>query len=107
MSDILLREMMDVIERFNLKNKVLALSADNTNTNFGGEKRLDTCNVYSKLKAKLERDIFGLGCNAHVIHNAYTIDVEGFVRNVFKHFYIFTVRVAKLNEFCDFVGQEY
>ena len=61
----------EVIQKFNLPNKIVALCADNTNTNFGGVRRLDKNNVWRKLEAELEREIIGIGCGAHIIHNRY------------------------------------
>ncbi|KAK0132613.1 hypothetical protein N1851_032481 [Merluccius polli] len=43
-------EIMVVIEKFSLENKVVAFSADNTNTNFGGLNRVGRVNVHTKVE---------------------------------------------------------
>lgn len=48
----------------------MAFSADNTNTNFGGLNRAGRVNVHTKVKDSLQREVIGLGCPAHIIHNA-------------------------------------
>ena len=101
----------EVIQKFNLGNKIVALCADNTNTNFGGCRRLGKTNVWRKLEAELEREIIGIGCGAHIIHNCLQcavdclpIDIKCFTVKVYKYFYIYSVRVAEPKTFCKFVG---
>ena len=79
------------IQKFNLHNKIVALCADNTNTNFGGYRRLGKNNVWRKLEAELWREIIGIGCGAHIIHhclqcavNCLPIDVECFAVKIYK-----------------------
>lgn len=107
-------EVLGVIQKFNLENKVVAFSADNTNTNFGGLNRLGRVNVHTKVKNALQREVIGLGCPAHIIHNTartaldmIPLDVEYLLTKIFGYFHIFTVRVERLKGFCEFVGQEY
>jgi hypothetical protein len=71
-------------------------------------------NVFCKLKKYLNRDVIGLGCVAHMIHNCahssintIPLDIVGLVVKILGYFHIFTVTVEQLNEFCDFVGQQY
>jgi hypothetical protein len=59
-----------VLEEAKLKGKVVSLSADNTNANFGGAKRRGKNNVFERLRNKIKRDIIGVGCAAHIVHNA-------------------------------------
>ena len=54
-SDLQCDMLKKVIQKFNLCNKIVALCADNTNTNFGGCRRLGKNNVWRKLEAELER----------------------------------------------------
>ncbi|KAM3862309.1 interphotoreceptor matrix proteoglycan 2 [Diretmus argenteus] len=49
---------------------VSLLDTDNTNTNFGGLNRAGRVNVHTKVKDSLQREVIGLGCPAHIIHNA-------------------------------------
>lgn len=113
-ADIISSEIMKTIASYELDTKVIGLSADNTNTNFGGLLRRGTENVITKLKTQLNRNIIGLGCNAHIVHNcakaafdSMPIDIEVLVTKIFGYFHIYTVRVERLKDFCDFVGQEY
>lgn len=91
-----------------LKEKVVAFGADNCNTNFGGVERKGQNNVFFRLKELLQRDILGVGCVSHIIHNAFDtacdqlpIEVEHVVVKIFKHFDIFTKRTEALKEICN------
>ena len=92
----------------------MAFCGDNCNTNFGGLERIGSNNVFSKLTEKLKLNVHGVGCAAHILHNAVhksadilPIDIESIVNKIFQHFHIYTVRVEKLKSFCDFVQIEY
>uniref|UniRef100_A0AAZ3RET9 Uncharacterized protein n=1 Tax=Oncorhynchus tshawytscha TaxID=74940 RepID=A0AAZ3RET9_ONCTS len=107
-------EVLAVIQKCNLENKVVALSANNMNTNFGGLNRLGRVNVHTNVKNALQREVIGLGCPAHIIHNTartaldmIPLDVEYLLTKIFGCLDIFTIRVERLKSFCDFVGQEY
>ncbi|XP_053967833.1 uncharacterized protein LOC128869326 [Anastrepha ludens] len=98
-SDIILEYVSTAIQKYSLSEKVVALSADNTNTNFGGVSRQGQKNVYRKLETKLGRSIVGIGCSAHVIHNtvqaaadSLPVDLELISVKIYKFFYIYTVR---------------
>ena len=87
-------EVLVVIQKCNLENKVVAFSADNTNTNFGGLNRLGRVNVHTKVKNALQRDEIGLGCPAHIIHNTVRtaldmmpLDVEYLLTKIFGYFH--------------------
>lgn len=88
-----------ILNKYKLSDKVIAFSADNTNTNFGGIGRKGKNNVYQKLKEKLGRNILGIGCGAHKLHNSVQSasdclphDVEVILFKIYKHFEIFTVQ---------------
>jgi len=88
--------------------KLTAFSADNTNTNFGGRERRGTNNVYYKLQKELSKNIEGVGCPAHILHNTassaadvLSVDVESVVLKIYKYFSIYTVRNERLKSFCD------
>lgn len=113
-SDILTEHVIKTLQSNNLLEKVICYCADNTNTNFGGVNRKGKVNVFTKLQGKLDRKLLGIGCGAHIVHNCVQhgvdqlpIDVEVIVVKIFKFFYIYTVRVARLQEFCEFVGVTY
>jgi hypothetical protein len=56
--------MLDLLE------KVIAVLADNTNTNFYGKKRKGKNNLYYKLQERTSNNLIGIGCSAHVMHSA-------------------------------------
>ena len=64
--------------------------------------------------SSLGRTLIGIGCGAHIIHNAIKtaadcqpIDLECITAKIYSHFYIYSVRVESLKEFCAEVGTEY
>lgn len=88
-------------------DKVVAFGADNTNTNFGNKLRQTKNNVFSHLKTDLGRDIEGIGCPAHILHNTastaadvLSIDIEIIVIKLFKYFSIKNSRIERLKLFC-------
>ena len=62
-------EVLVVIQKCKLQNKVVAFSANNTNTNFGGLNRLGRVNVHTKVKNALQWEVIGLGFPAYINHN--------------------------------------
>jgi hypothetical protein len=66
--------------------------------------------VWQKLETELKRQIIGISCGAHIIHNCLQcavdclpIVIECSAVKVYKYFNICTVRV-ELKNFCDFAG---
>ncbi|XP_078495454.1 uncharacterized protein LOC144750537 [Ciona intestinalis] len=111
---ILSEYLLSVLDRTGLKEKLIGFCADNCNTNFGGIKRRGQKNVFFKVKENLKRNIVGIGCAVHIVHNClqHAVDtlpvcVESLVVKIYKFFYIYTVRVSELKEFCEFVDVEY
>lgn len=99
-----------VISDHGISDKISAFGGDNTNTNFGGVARKGENNVFRKLQNKLNRQILGVGCPAHILHNSIQTgadvlshDIQVIIVKVYNYFSIYTVRVASLKEFCDFV----
>jgi hypothetical protein len=68
-ADRISRHVMKAIANYDSETKVVGLSADNTNTNFGGLLRRGKENVLTKIRSQLNRNIIGVGCNVHIIHN--------------------------------------
>jgi len=107
--------LIKTLKKWNLMEKRIAFSADNCNTNFGGMRRAGTENVYSLLNRKMQKDLIGIGCPAHIIHNAakkkgletLSIDVQSIIMKIYNHFSVYTVRTEELKEFCEFVDIEY
>lgn len=113
-SEILTNQIFDIISKYKISDKIIGFCADNCNTNFGGVARRGKNNVYFRLKELLKRNIIGIGCVAHIIHNCIQnavdilpFDIEVLVVKIYKYFYIYTVRVTELKEFCQFANVEY
>lgn len=112
-SAIITELLNSTVEAWNLKNKFVCFSADNTNTNFGGQSRGGQNNVFARLRA-VNPNMMGIGCAAHVVHNGLKFacdqmpfDVESVVVKTFSHFYIYNVRTATLMDFCESAEEEY
>ncbi|GBP66580.1 hypothetical protein EVAR_47836_1 [Eumeta japonica] len=106
-SDIIVDYLQQVLTDNNLTKKVVAFCGDNTNVNFGGVARRGTNNVLAKLQSSLKKPLIGIGCGAHIIHNAIKsaadglpLDYESIIVKIYSFFYIYTVRVEALKEFC-------
>jgi hypothetical protein len=69
-SDMLLSYVLEVLQKLDLLEKVIAISADNTNMNFGDKKRKGKNNLYYKLQEKTSNNLIGIGCPAHVVQDA-------------------------------------
>lgn len=113
-SEVITNSLIETLKKNKLEDKLAAYCADNANTNFGGVSRKGIKNVYHKLNENLNQNIIGIGCAAHIIHNTIKtaadllpVDVETVVEKIYFHFYIFTVRVETLKNFCDEAGVEY
>ncbi|KAG8233960.1 hypothetical protein J437_LFUL014238, partial [Ladona fulva] len=59
-----------IMSENNLKSKVIAQTANYTNTNFGGRRSKSVNNVHEKLQDLLHKKILGIGCNARILSNA-------------------------------------
>ena len=86
--------------------KVVSFCGDNCNTNFGGVKRKGVKNVFSRLKKGFKLDVVKIGYRTHIVHNrqqtavdGLPIEIKSLVVKIYKHFWIYTVRVTKLKEF--------
>lgn len=93
-------------EKFGIKQKTIAFSADNCAANFGSSSRGGKNNAYYLLK-QCKSKLIGIGCACHIVHNglktacdSLPIDIECVVVKIYKYFHIHTVRVAKLKPFC-------
>lgn len=112
-SDVIVALLNGSIEKFAIKGKIAAFCGDNAPCNFGNRDRSGTENTFYKLNY-LYPGMIGVGCAAHIVHNTLKkacdqmpFDVECVVVKIYSHFYLFTVRVTKLKEFCDSVDVEY
>lgn len=113
-SDTISSCISETLTRLDIVEKCIAFVGDNTNTNFGGLKRNEGNNVFTKLKTNMNKNIVGIGCPAHILHNAIqhgadtlSIDLESIIMKVYNYFSIYTVRTAQLKEYCEFVDTNY
>jgi hypothetical protein len=53
-----------------IKKKIIALSGDNTNTNFGGILKRGKNNLFTYLNGYVENSIIKIGCLEHILNNA-------------------------------------
>jgi hypothetical protein len=58
--------------------------------------------------------ILVIGCSAHIVHNSvhtscYSLPlaIEVIVITIYKYFHIYTVRLTKLEQFCELVETDY
>jgi hypothetical protein len=105
---------LEVLQKLDLLEKVIAVSADNTNTNFGGKKRKGNNNLFFKMQENTVNNLIGIGCPAHVIRNAVRtdadclpIDLQLIINKIYQHFHIYRVRVEELKSFCEFTNAEH
>lgn len=112
-SEIIFDLLKKSLTAYNIEGKLVGFCGDNENTNFGGLDRGGQNNVFYRLKS-INPKIIGVGCAAHIVHNTLKcacdgmpFDVELIVVKIYSHFYLYTVRVTKLKEFCDSVEEQY
>lgn len=112
-SELIFNKIMKAVEKFDLSTKVICFCGDNAKVNFGGETRGGQNNVFYRLK-QVYPNLLGVGCVAHVTHNALKFaceeipfDVEWVVVKIYSHFYLNTVRDTKLKAFCEESDVEY
>lgn len=105
-SDTISELLINTMKSFKISDKCIAFGADNTNTNFGGVNRKPGENIFTKLIEELGRDIFGVGCAAHISNNSIhyamdflDVDIDTIMFKIYKHFSIYTVRVESLKDF--------
>ncbi|KAL4111774.1 hypothetical protein QTP88_015663 [Uroleucon formosanum] len=113
-SDIIVDYLKQVLTKNELTSKIVAFYGDNTNCNFGGKNRKEVNNIYAKLNTSLGRTLIGIGCGAHIIHNAIKtaadclpVNFECIIVKIYSFFYIYSVRVEALKEFCNAANTEY
>ncbi|GBM04868.1 hypothetical protein AVEN_252815-1 [Araneus ventricosus] len=113
-SEILTNHLCSVRLQNDLNNKVVGFCRDNCNTNFGGVKREVQKSVFHRLKNSLGREINGIGCGAHIVHNCVqtAIDslptyIEALLVKIDKYLHMYTVRVTKVKEFCEYAEIQY
>lgn len=96
-SDIISKYIKDTIDAYNIKDKLLAICADNTNCNFGGAARRGKQNVFCKIQAAIDiNNTLIVNCAAHILNNCIQtvleclpIDIEVIDVKIYS-FFIFT-----------------
>jgi hypothetical protein len=63
-SELLFSYVLVVLQKLDLLENVIAVSADNTNTNFGGRKRKGNYNMCFKIQENTVNNVIGIGCPA-------------------------------------------
>lgn len=112
-SNIIVALVKAALVKFGAEAKLAGFCGDNAPCNFGNLERSGTKNALYKLN-QLYPGLIGVGCGAHIVHNTLKagcdkmpFDVELIVVKIYSHFYLFTVRVTKLKQFCESVDVEY
>lgn len=113
-SEIITTLIKNTTEEFQISDKLVGFCGNNCSTNFGSRSRGGENNVYFRMKQD-NPDLIGVGCAAHIAHNALKsacdtmpFDVECVVVKIYSEFYIYTTRVESLKELCDKIdGMEY
>jgi hypothetical protein len=102
------------VKKYKLEGKLVFYAANNTNSNFGGVKRKEEEDVFRKVQSDLDRPILGIGYSANIVHNSVQtacdslpLNIEVIVIKIYKYFHIYTVRVTRLKQFCEFVETDY
>ncbi|GBN79137.1 hypothetical protein AVEN_267869-1 [Araneus ventricosus] len=111
-SEILTNHLCSVLLQNDLNNKLVGFCGDNCNTNYDGMKRAGQ--KKNRLKNSLGQEINGIGCGAHIVHNcvqtavdSLPIDIEALLVKIYKYFHIYTIRVIKVNNFCEYAEIQY
>jgi hypothetical protein len=91
-SHLLLSYVLELLQKFDLLEKLIVIPADNTNTNFDDKKKRKN-NLYCKLQEKTSN-----GCPAHMVHNALQtaadclpIGLQLIINKIYLHFHIYSV----------------
>lgn len=109
-SEIIFEMLNNVSKQWGIDKKIVAFSGDNCPTNFGSPvTRTGENNVFYKLQQEHNNTLIGIGCLAHMLHNAINFacthtlphDMEAVIVKIYKQFYIYTSRTSDLKRFCE------
>eukprot|EP00079_Xenopus_tropicalis_P010275 XP_002934983.2 PREDICTED: uncharacterized protein LOC100492546 isoform X1 [Xenopus tropicalis] len=113
-TETLSEDVLQVIRKVLVEDKIVGMSADNMNSDFGGLKRKGTNNVVNRIRESLKRNVIAIGCITHIVHNCaqcsvdmIPLDIQGMVTKIFGFFHVFSVRAECLKEFCEFTSQQW
>lgn len=97
-------------EKWGFGHKINCFCSDNCPTNFETVDRSHgNLNVFTRLQNALNEYLIGMGCLAHILHNApqnaclavLPFDVQNLLVLMYKQFYISTKKSDKLKQLCD------
>lgn len=97
-------------ENWKIKNKIKMFLADNCPTNFGtSDREHGKLNVFTRLKKELGDNLVGIGCLAHILHNApddacsavLPFDIQNVLVLIYKQFYKSTKQTEALKLICN------
>lgn len=113
-SNTIANMLIENMEAKKIEDRCIGLSGDNTNTNFGGLNQRGSNNIFAHLKNHFDKDLFGVGCPAHLVNNcahygitALKLNVGYIVFQIHEYFKSFTVRTQELKGFWEFCQTEY
>lgn len=97
-------------EKWGFGHKIHCYSADNEAKNFGSVDRAHgNLNVFARMQRELNENLIGMGCLAHILHNApqnaclavFPFDVQNLLVLMYKQFYISTKQTERLKQLCE------
>lgn len=102
-------------EKWGIKDKIVAFCADNCPTNFGSVERGGTKNVFHRMQEVFNKNLIGIGCLAHILHNApqdachniLPFDIQSILVLMYKQFYKSTKQTEALKTFCEELSIEF
>lgn len=102
-------------ENWDIKDKIIAFCADNCPTNFGSVGRGGEKNVFFRLQSVFNDLLVGIGCLAHILHNApqdacsnvLPFDIQSILVLMYKQFYNSTKQTEELKAFCEELSIEF
>lgn len=114
------KDIFDVLkmtyETWKIGDKISSFCGDNCPTNFGTvDRERGKKNVFARLKEALGDNLVGIGCTAHILHNApedaclnvLPFDIQHILVLIYKQFYKSTKQTEALKGFCEEASIEY
>lgn len=100
---------------WNFRNKIIAYSADNAPLNFGSVDRSGDKNVFARMQSEFNDNLIGVGCLAHILHNApndaclaiIPYDFNQILTLIYKQFNTSTKQSESLKAFCEEMDIEF
>jgi len=79
-AEVLSNKIMECLNEENITEKLIGISADNTNTNFGGRERKGKNNIYISIMNHIGgKNIFGAGCCCHILNNTIQTAADTYI----------------------------